>query len=336
MDDRKRSAAESDGNGAEFKKARVAKNDDDAGSTALLSSLPDGVRFRIWTYCDVDDLVSVESTCAKFRTDVAHDSLDQSRRATARCRGSNFAKILGRLCTANFNRFLFSRNRSRKFKHLKVENHHLAGKTTTPQTKKLIRNVKLPFRTLDLSFPTSSLSGPKKDRQVQASVPKLLSKIMPHLEEVDLSCMRTRQSALADFARNCSQLRTVRWNHCDYSCAFATGQDLYQCRNLREVCFDYFKFYVPTSEQEKLIFYEMSAVTFFPLCLCSDILERISLVDAKYYNFDEGRVGVPFTQTGLIKLVRGAPKLRWLRSDLSPDNVDMLKAEFPHITFCSK
>jgi hypothetical protein len=37
----------------------------------------------------------------------------------------------------------------------------------------------------------------------------------------------------------------------------------------------------------------------------------------------------------LIKMVRLHPTLRWLRSDLSEENVAMLKQERPEITFVS-
>jgi hypothetical protein len=35
----------------------------------------------------------------------------------------------------------------------------------------------------------------------------------------------------------------------------------------------------------------------------------------------------------LIRFVRNAPNLRWFRSDLTPENVAMLKAERPDVTF---
>jgi hypothetical protein len=75
-----------------------------------------------------------------------------------------------------------------------------------------------------------------------------------------------------------------------------------------------------------------------------DILERVSIRNAKYCvsskfpllmrmrDLSEPKA-VP--QEGLMKFVRHASNLRWFRSDLTPENVAILKAERPEITFVS-
>ena len=43
----------------------------------------------------------------------------------------------------------------------------------------------------------------------------------------------------------------------------------------------------------------------------------------------------PFSQTGLIKLVRQTPKLKWFSSDLDAESVALLRDEFPRVIFGS-
>jgi hypothetical protein len=59
-------------------------------------------------------------------------------------------------------------------------------------------------------------------------------------------------------------------------------------------------------------------------------LERVSLRNAKV-DFDGLNQILP--QYGLLKFVRNTPTLRWFRSDLSPENVAILQAERPEVTF---
>jgi hypothetical protein len=62
---------------------------------------------------------------------------------------------------------------------------------------------------------------------------------------------------------------------------------------------------------------------------CCKSLERVSIRNVKYY-YPFGKEN--YTQNALIKFVRNAPPtLRWLRSDLTPENMTMLRIERPGI-----
>lgn len=62
----------------------------------------------------------------------------------------------------------------------------------------------------------------------------------------------------------------------------------------------------------------------------SEALAAHDTVDA-----DSGPDAGPISQEILIKMMaRLHPTLRWLRSDLTPDNVVMLHQERPDIVFC--
>ena len=64
----------------------------------------------------------------------------------------------------------------------------------------------------------------------------------------------------------------------------------------------------------------------------STVLERVSIRNAKWYGCFriEGSIIIP--QNALIKFVRNAPKsLRWFRSNLTTENISMLRSERPEI-----
>ena len=69
-------------------------------------------------------------------------------------------------------------------------------------------------------------------------------------------------------------------------------------------------------------------------------LERLSIKRATWCTVDrdhhqETSCG-PLPQEMLMKMVRFHPTLRWLRSDLTQENVDIFKQERPDITFVTE
>jgi hypothetical protein len=60
-------------------------------------------------------------------------------------------------------------------------------------------------------------------------------------------------------------------------------------------------------------------------------LERLSIKNSTY--FQNGKEVQLVPQGMIIKFVRHTPTLRWLRSDLTEENVAMLQQERPAITF---
>jgi hypothetical protein len=63
-------------------------------------------------------------------------------------------------------------------------------------------------------------------------------------------------------------------------------------------------------------------------------LERVSIKNSSWTFFN--REVHPVSQAMLIKMVRNHPALRWLRSDLTEENVAMLQKERPDITFVTE
>jgi hypothetical protein len=72
-------------------------------------------------------------------------------------------------------------------------------------------------------------------------------------------------------------------------------------------------------------------------------LERVSIKGARWIRH-KGAVPAPIPQATLIRFVKkegkesrwlGPMRLKWFRSDLTPENVAMLQVEHPAITFAS-
>lgn len=62
-------------------------------------------------------------------------------------------------------------------------------------------------------------------------------------------------------------------------------------------------------------------------------LERVSVVGVTTHNGEND--SRPLKQSTLIKFVRNTPTLTWLRSDLTDENIAMLRKERPEVTFVS-
>jgi hypothetical protein len=65
---------------------------------------------------------------------------------------------------------------------------------------------------------------------------------------------------------------------------------------------------------------------------CCKSLERVSIRDIDWRDdSDDEEQKLIFTQNTLIKKFRNVPTLHWFRSDLTPDNMTMLRLERPGI-----
>merc|ERR1712238_81275 len=63
---------------------------------------------------------------------------------------------------------------------------------------------------------------------------------------------------------------------------------------------------------------------------CRENLQRVSIRNARCsIIYPQPTIVKCVTQKALIKFVRNAPSLKWFRSDLSKENVDMLQTDRP-------
>jgi hypothetical protein len=147
--------------------------------------------------------------------------------------------------------------------------------------------------------------------------------MMPCLREIDLSNAHVTGSVLRKIADACPELEKLTWNHNQKVARTA----LIKYRGLKEIYMDDSIFVyacVDTMIQGELRYNDL-----FCLRCCNTFLERVSLKNAKCSISG----GQNFPQIGLVRFVRNTPSLRWFRSDLSAENVAILQAERPEVTF---
>ena len=158
---------------------------------------------------------------------------------------------------------------------------------------------------------------------------KILTNLLPRLQAVDLSHARYEWSGLDHFRWKYPGLEKIPWTDAPRVCLGLSGLTLLKLR-LKELYLDNQAFHIWDSAMfsedlsDDCIFFNCNHARF----------ERVSLKNAQFY-----RLGVrlhekhPLPQSALIKFVRCTPTLRWFRSDLTPENVVLLQAERPEITF---
>ena len=202
---------------------------------------------------------------------------------------------------------------------------------------------------LDLSSPVYVPASNYQGLQLNYSVPRILPRMLPNLQEVNLSNVYCRFNVLESFFTNCHQLEKVTWNNMKdvyYTCIPLDGYIDYttSSSNLRELIMDDSAF--QCEHQEKLSDLEKypTEFLFWRFLNHCPLLERLSIRNATYYFYipegpgpedDEIPDGEgPVSQDALIKFVRNAPpSLQWFRSNLTPQNIDMLRTERPGIEF---
>jgi hypothetical protein len=147
------------------------------------------LRIRILQNLDEDDLANFAISSRQCLLDCSDPSLPQSRAATIRLNNMeriSFLRALGKLQSASVRGVFDTGSRYTRFKligsggAMKVTNELrcqiIYGETFFAQC-----------HCLDMSFSSEAEhSWKKKDKQVAACIPRLLSKVMPNIREVDL------------------------------------------------------------------------------------------------------------------------------------------------------
>jgi hypothetical protein len=158
-----------------------------------------------------------------------------------------------------------------------------------------------------------------------------LSNRLPNVREIDISNTCTHVITYHIFRRR--HLEKVTWNNINkYSIVNLDGCNMKSSDNLKEIIMDDSEFVCCQTVKDIISNLENYRNNFI-FHHCSKALERVSIRNAKVCEMitrDEPTVVIP--QNALIKFVRSAPpSLRWFRSDLTPENIRMLKNERPEI-----
>jgi len=290
-------------------------------SKILWFKLPIDVKVQVLQFLEgPDDLASFAVVSRQCWADSKHPSLSQERIMTIRCTGTIFGDDTRRLMLA-FQAVAFREKPHReRFTTLKLIGHGgvaaAFNQEVTPiQRGMLLRHVKC----LDMSLPPE---GTKKSRKVPLFVPRMLTKSMPNLLEVNFSYCNMTNSGLELVAKNCPLLEKLTC-HAGLSSVLSCGQNLRACKNLREIHMDDTDWYTP--DDYAILFQQPG-----PLCLffhCMEHLERVSIKNASYRAFTDTEL-----QMALFKFVVLAPELRWFRSGLHANFLSFLKEQKPHLS----
>lgn len=299
---------------------------------ASLDSLNDDCILLVLSYLPTDDLNSIAICSRRYGHARSHESLDQSRPGTLTIlEGTTLDAIRDRIVSNNWSQ-AFQGNRT----HLKVDRLERLSRTTSESfaeetsPRALISGVTslgLAFmRRTDYSFTNHNSS--------------LLS-FFPNLREIDLSSeeMASPYNFFVSLSRCCPYIEKITWNDNERAFGMLNGSCLKHVSRLTQLYLDDFCFSLYESEIRRFSDTTNEVVRgSFAFSQCPHQLERLSMKNATYRIM--GNVGTeeiqPLPQEVLVKMARYHPALRWLRSDLSAENVAMLQQERPDITFVSE
>ena len=177
---------------------------------------------------------------------------------------------------------------------------------------------------LQMSLPSRSVCLSK--------LPVALSMIFPNLRRLDCYNLGLCPDKLEYISINCPLLEQIKGSNNNFH---ADGHDMRSLENLKEVEFDccYISDFINHNDRNEVD--EILDLDNHPnihlFHKCSKSLERVSIRNLRLWNYEfEGSRKI--SQDALIKFFRNAPpSLKWFRSDLSQQNMDMLRSERPEI-----
>jgi hypothetical protein len=258
----------------------------------------------------------VASVCKTVRKDCRDPSLSQSRTATINipARDHFFWERLFAALQRMEKRGIFQR-----FDKLKIAGFRFGPVVLTQAGRirdaRYLRRVKV----LDMSSPADMALSTGEHGDFSSLVMS-----MPSIQEVDFSHSCAPVSALRYLTLSCKWLKKLTWE--ESRCSL-TSSLLFAgvCQELKEV-------YIDGSTLECDDPSEMPSLL-VGVDQYERVLERVSIKNCRCQSDTNENETVELSQDALIKFVRETPSLKWLRSDLTPENVAMLKAERPDVTF---
>lgn len=126
-----------------------------------------------------------------------------------------------------------------------------------------------------------------------------------------------------------TNLETITWPGCDSSIS-PCGFNLESLPGLSSLFLDDYHIKTRASVLRRYMAEDEASNKY--MFQCCRQLQRISIKRASWIGKDMA-APEPLPQDMLIKMVRHHPALQWIRSDLTAENVNMLKQERPEITF---
>lgn len=327
-----------------IKRRRVLQQEEQRDSAATdppsprLDTLNDDCLLRVFSYSATQDLNNLAMVNRRLCAIRAHESLDQTREGILTITdGCTFESFCNTIVDNDWAED-FQGNRT-KMKIVGAEGllrglQDLISFQDFQQFGELSQRSQLPgVSSLELTGRSDN-----DDESWEAEVFMFgLSCIFPRLQEVDLSGFISRHPRA--LILGCSDLSrfTMNGNGVQRHFVTLTGSEIGDTTTLTEISLDGGCFQVFMDGDVDLFRYSsMSNADNFMLQYCRH-LERLSIKNATYgYRFFSANEAIPIPQEILVKMVRLHPTLRWLRSDLTTENVAMLRQERPDITFVTE
>jgi hypothetical protein len=288
---------------------------------------------EIINWLDQESLMNLSLVSRQLHNIIANEPGNRNRIIPVfEVSGSSTRRLFQILRDNFFNKGI--KNKLQYYPRMKFNNIHEFDRFFDDEWDKMQKDVRMDWITsLDIS--SSSSPSPKEI----TLLPPSLSKILPKVRELDFS--RSHVILLRQISWNCPLLEKITADNLVDMSFTLDGHDMGFCNNLKEIYMDHSSFcYVRSSREnvEQWDFFNKHEIFMFHYCCKA--LERVSVRNMKFKDLssddedDDGDPGEDFTQNSLIKFVRNAPpSLHWFRSDLTPDNITMLRMERPGIEF---
>jgi len=279
----------------------------------------------ILSYLTAQDMDSVAVCSRQCREARNHDSLDQTRTGTLVWTKKTSIYLFCNKIIESRQVFTGERTRLNVVGLEKSKNENL-------EWSDVMERVNVDHLTLEhVTSVDCSSDASTANSKVQLLPLIILSRSLVNLREVDLSSVKpaTVGTSVMDlFCKNCPRLTKITWSGCNQG-IFLCGFEFRNAYNLTDL-------YLDGAELFLIAFPDglVNPRDHFFLMKCRR-LERLSMKNAFVQKTFSDGVD-PVSQDIIIKMVRRHPTLRWLRSDLTAENVVMLQRERPEITFVTE
>jgi hypothetical protein len=313
----------------------------DEGMQESLISLPVSVRVSILNHLGEaqDELVNLTLVSKQMYKDCKSPGIEWKIIPTIEFSASQ--EEGGGSCRKLF-QILYQNQTNKKFqryRHMRINEIHKFDSFFYDEMKNITKDVRIEG-ILSLTLSLQYQSTRKRVLGADEGLPCTLSKILPKLIELDFSDYKSLTFVtLLHYSKNCSFLEKITCHNIKKDSGVGLdGNGMDYAKNLKEIYMDSSVFcynsLVFRCFNNQMLDDLNNHHNIFIFHKCCKSLERVSIKNAKYvtnrYVPQEAKISIP--QNALIKFVRNSPpSLRWFRSDLTQENMDMLRLERPDI-----
>jgi hypothetical protein len=312
----------------------------------LFPDLPVPVRIVIFNYLGQtqDELINLTLVSKQFCRDCKRPGIEWKIIRTYEITPRLKSTTSGLLHKLVYNKLNNSEKFSR-YQHVKINRINEFDKISSEEAELIYAgfcNRRGKSLSLDFSLPPDEANCNKRtaERSVITSVLRCLFQNNEDepVQEINLSNIMFQPEKVNEsiFQLFCQSTKKIIWNHSKDNVHLFGNEFKSTQEDLKEIIMDDTDFLVHSQVQSELISDLIERPNQFYIFEGCTSLERLSIKNAKCSSIADSslsqRVDIP--QNVLIKYARNAPTtLNWFRSDLTKDNIDMLKKERPEIEF---